>query len=104
MSKKISNQEIEAISDFIRRSVYEFKALGLSGDDIVISIPNWIKYCYRYYIRSENSFNEARAEWRLFYGIVTQPHYANEVVVFFKNNHNNHEKFTPKIHVIQFEQ
>ena len=103
--KKVTNQEMQEIFNFIRQSVYEFKELNFNGEEIIIALPNWLICFFQHYPMYEyrgfdvpvEQFNEY-----LFFGIKTQPHYTDEIVVFYKDFHYCPDKDTYKIHLIKF--
>jgi hypothetical protein len=102
---KITNVEMQNIYHFIRQSVYDLKHLTNSHRDIKVAIPSWILYLFKNYPMYEyRSLDTPRNQLseNLFCGIEVQPHFKNEIVVFYTDYHINPERFKPSIYEIQF--
>lgn len=101
---KITNEEMQSIYHFIRQSVYDFKHLTPNHNRIIIAIPDFMLYFLTNYpiyeYRGMDTPIKELSEY-LFYGVKVQPHYANEIVVFYQDYHFNPEIFKPKIHIIK---
>ena len=104
--KKITHQEIQEIYNFIRQSVYELNRLTPNNDEIVIALPSWLIYLFQHSpireYRGIDVFPERIMEY-VFMGIKTQPHYTDEIVVFYKEFQYCRDTTTYKIHQIQFD-
>ena len=103
---KIYHEEMQSIYHFIQQSVYDLKRLTPYHDRIIVACPEYLIYFFKNYpvyeYRNQDTpFNELR-EYNI-YGVKVQPHYANEIVVFFQDYHFNPEIFKPKIHIIKNE-
>lgn len=104
-TKSISKSEILAIHNFLMNAIHDFYAMDCDSDDLIISLPNWLQQLLRWQpIHKYLDFNDAMSlEDSKYADIKTQPHYSDEVVVFFKDYHIHPEKLAPKIHTINFE-
>ncbi|MEO6176959.1 MAG: hypothetical protein ABIP27_17530 [Flavobacterium circumlabens] len=103
---KITREEMQSIYQFIFQSVYDLKLLTPYHDRIIVACPEFIIYFLKNYPKYEyrnqdTPFNELR-EYNI-YGVKVQPHYANEVVVFYQDYHHNPEIYKPKIYIIKNE-
>lgn len=102
----ITNEQMQGIYQFLRKAIYEYKH-HLTSDHkrIIIAMPNFLLYfLYQfpmYEYRNGTPVNEL-SEY-LFEGVKIQPHYTNEIVVFYEDYHFNPEKFKPQIHIIKNE-
>lgn len=104
-TKSIQREELDAIHHFIRLAIYDFHKMNCQSHELIICLPNWLQRIMRYYpmtigvtLEQSQDLNFSR-----FYDIEVQPHFKNEVVLFFKEYHINPDYFTPAIHVISFE-
>lgn len=102
--KKITREELNNILDFIRNEVYRLKWETNTPDKILIMLPNWFLEVFLMSLRESFNRDEFHYLKQRFEGVKTQPHYADEIVVFFEDYHFNPERFSPKIHLIQIEQ
>jgi hypothetical protein len=103
--KSINQSEILAIHNFLMGAIDEFSASNCKSDDLIISIPNWLHQLLRsYQMRNYLDYNRVMAlEHSKYFDVKIQPHYSDEVVVFFKDFHINPNFFPPAIHTINFE-
>jgi hypothetical protein len=100
----ITNAEMQNMYYFIRQSVYELKHLTSDHKNIIIAVPSLILYFFKHYPMYEyrgldvpvNELSE-----NLFCGVKTQPHFNNEIVVFYTEYHCNPELFKPRIYQIK---
>ncbi len=101
--KNITNQELNEILDFIRNEVDRLKWETNTPDKILIMLPNWFLEYFIFSLRNIFHRDEFHYLKQRFEGIKTQPHYTDEIVVFFEDYHFNPERLSPKIHIIKFE-
>jgi hypothetical protein len=101
--KQINKSEILAIHNFLMSAIYDFKAMNCQSDELIISMPNWLQELLRWRPMIKYlDYNELMSlEYFKYANIKTQPHYIDEVVVFFKDYHLNPEKLTPRIYEIK---
>jgi hypothetical protein len=106
VTKQINKSEILAIHNFLMCAIYDFHAMNCQSDELIISMPNWLQQLLRWHpIIKYLDYNEPMSlEHSKYADIKTQPHYSDEVVVFFKDYHINPQSFSPKIHLIQIDQ
>jgi hypothetical protein len=100
----ITNAEMQSIYHFIRQSVYELKNLTSNHKGIIIAAPNYIFYFFKQYPMYEYrglDVPENQLSENLFFGIKVQPHYQNEIVVFYQDYYYSPELFKPKIYTIK---
>lgn len=103
MRKQIEKHELDNIDNFIREKLYDLNAIGCRTHKIIIGIPNWLKELIVVYNREKFSrpfMDDQKQLW--YFGSKVQPHYSDEVVVFFENYHYDPERFKPAIHKINF--
>lgn len=72
-------------------------------DKIMIMLPNWFFNFFSWFLRESFNRDEFHHLKQRFEGIKTQPHYADEIVVFFEDYHFNPDRFASKTHIIKFE-
>ena len=104
MKIEITNAEMQNIYHFIRQSVYELKHLTSNHENIIIAIPSLLMYCLKNYPMYEYrglDVPENQLSENLFYGVKTQPHFNNEIVVFYSEYHCDPGLFKPRIHQIK---
>ncbi|MFV8370849.1 hypothetical protein [Flavobacterium sp. LB2P74] len=103
--KSINQSEILAIHHFLRSAIYDFHAMNCQSDELIISLPNWLQIILRSYPMVNYIDHNAAIllTHSKYFDIKIQPHYSDEVVVFFKDYHINPSFFTPFIHIINFE-
>ncbi|MFV8351576.1 hypothetical protein [Flavobacterium sp. XS2P14] len=101
--KKITIKELENILDFIKNEVDRLKWETNTPDKILIMLPNWFLEVFLLSLRGLYNRDEFHYLKQRFEGIKTQPHYADEIVIFFEDYHINPSFFTPAIYTINFE-
>jgi len=103
---KISKQEIEQIANFVHSAVRELKHKTMDHDKIIVCMPFYLtEFFRREVIWPPDSMwhNPEKVAIKRFYNCKVQPHYANEVVVFYEYFYLNPEHYQPKIHTITYE-
>lgn len=103
--KSINQSEILAIHHFLRSAIYDFHAMNCQSDELIISLPNWLQIILRSYPMVNYTDHNAAIllTHSKYFDIQVQPHFKDEIVVFFKDYHINSGFFTPAIHIINFE-
>ncbi|MDI1306419.1 MAG: hypothetical protein PSX42_16455 [bacterium] len=103
--KSINQSEILAIHNFLRSAINDFHAMNCQSDELIISLPNWLKFILRSYpmVNYVDHNTAIMLEHTKYFDIKIQSHYKDEVVVFFQDYHINPSFFTPAIHIINFE-
>lgn len=83
--KSINKSEILAIHNFIREAIYGFNAMNCHPDELIISLPNWLQQLLRSYpmVNHLDYHMKMILEHSRYFDIKIQPHYSDEVVVFF---------------------
>ena len=105
MRKKIEKYELLHIHNFLQGAIYEFQKMNVRSNELLITLPNWLKYILRSYPMqyAVTSYEEVAqlVEINKYFDIEVQPHYKDEVVVFFKDYHVNPESLKPMIYEIK---
>jgi hypothetical protein len=105
MRKKIEKHELLKIHNFLRSAIYEFKEMNIRSNELLITLPNWLKHILRSYPMqiAVSSYLEPVQLYEInkYFDIEVQPHYKDEVVVFFKDYHVNPENLKPMIYEIK---
>lgn len=102
--KRITNAEMQSIYHFIRQSIYELKNLTSNHEGIIIAMPNYMVHFFKQYPMYEYrglDVPENQLMENLFCGVKVQPHYQNEIVVFYQDYYYSPELFKPRIHTIK---
>lgn len=105
MKLEMTNAEMQNIDHFIRQSVHDLKHLACDHENIIIAMPSLVLYLFKRYPMyryrgletPENELSE-----NLFYGVKTQPHFNNEIVVFYAYYYKNPELLKPRIYQLKF--
>lgn len=100
---KISKTTIEEITSFIGRESFELKAKLKHEDSnkVVVAIPDWLFSIFKYYYNiNVSGLPELEGSLSYFYGCRIQPHFKDEVVVFYQDYHLDPKLFEPKIYTI----
>lgn len=87
-------------------AISEFKGeKNCQSDELIISLPNWLQQLLRSYpMVNHVDYNmKMILEHSKYFDIKIQPHFTDEVAVFFKDYHHDPSFFTPAIHIINFE-
>lgn len=104
MRKKIEKHELDNIDRFIREKLYDLNAIGCRTPELIIGIPNWSKELMVIYNMKKFPISFRGDQKQLWYfGAKVQPHYLDEVAVFFENYHFDPDRFKPAIHEINFD-
>lgn len=104
MKIELTNAEMQNIYHFIRQSVYELKHLTSNHEKIIIAMPNLIVYFFKNYPMYEYrglDVPENQLSENLFCGVKTQPHFNNEIVVFYADYYINPEFYKPRIYQVK---
>ena len=104
MKIELTNAEMQNIYYFIRKSVYELKHLTSNHENIIIAMPSLLMYCLKNYPMYEYrglDVPENQLSENLFCGVKAQPHYNNEIVVFYSDFYINPEFFKPRIYQLK---
>lgn len=105
MRKSIEKHELLKIHNFLRSTIYEFKEMNIRSNELLITLPNWLKHILRSYPMQYAVPSDLEPvqlyEINKYFDIEVQPHYKDEVVVFFQNYHLGNEKFSPRIYEIK---
>jgi hypothetical protein len=105
--KKISNIEIEHIFRFVRDEVYKHKRQlrPYEWNKITVALPDWLAYFIldspRVVVNDSGLPHDRYPS--SFYGVKRQPHYKDEIVVFYDDFHYNPELFKPSIYQFKIE-
>lgn len=104
-AKSINKSEILALHNFLMDAIHYFITLNCQSDELIISLPNWLQQLLRSYPMVSHLDDNLKMilEHLKYFDVKIQPHYTDEVVVFFKDYHIHPEKLAPKIHTINFE-
>jgi hypothetical protein len=109
MKRVIEPEEINKVHNFVLNSIYEFLKLNVQSSELIICLPNWLKhlllrYPMHYSVPFSHNYDPRIIfEIEKFFDVSTQPHYKDEVVVFFQNYHLGNEKFSPRIYEIKIQ-
>lgn len=102
--KSITPREIDNILHFVRlKSLDLQKYYNIQPEKIIVAIPNWIVYVIMdapMYKINYSPYPDKWADWTLC-GVKKQPHYKDEIVVFFENYHYDPERFMPQVYEIK---
>ncbi|WP_281233485.1 hypothetical protein [Flavobacterium gelatinilyticum] len=104
---QISKQEIDKISNFIQRAILDLKQKNVKRDDIIIAMPCFFEAAFSRlfscYPPPDYDHNRLRIAVHPFFNCFTQPHFKNEIVVFYKYYYYDEAYFIPHVHTIVFE-
>lgn len=104
---QISREEINKIVNFIQRAIFDLKRKTNKRDDIIIAMPAFFEeaYCrlFACYPPLDLEDNIYQIQIRPFFGCETQPHFKNEIVVFYKHFYYDEELLAPHVHQILFD-
>ena len=102
--RKITNAEINEIFLFVRKAIAVYREAGVPNLELIIALPEWLKEVIIYFNRAHfNSSTSTELLHSQFFGVETQPHFKDEVVVFVKRFDSLGELYEPFIHQIKFE-
>jgi hypothetical protein len=107
MRKTIEKHELLKIYNFLCSAIYEFKEMNIRSNELLITMPNWLKHILRSYPMQYAVPSDLEPvqlyEINKYFDIELQLHYKDEVVVFFKDYHVNPERLQPMIYEIKFQ-
>lgn len=99
----VNKETLNEITIFIGEELFELKSKlkHQDIDKVVITMPDWLLQIFKAYFRTTVSYSEEEKLLEsFFYGSRVQPHFKNEVVIFYRDYHMNPKLFEPKIYAI----
>jgi len=103
VTKQINKSEILAIHNFLMGAINDFHAMNCRSNELIISMPNWLQQLLHWRpIINYLDYNEPMSlDHSKYADVKIQPHYSDEVVVFFKDYHQISEYIMPRIYKIK---